>query len=97
MLKDHRWILVYLTYSFMQEIEKLVHPLVEKTPNVLGKTAEDVFMEQHKDLLEKREQWMKVTANSCMVVAALIATIMFAAAFTVCLKATKRIPESKFL
>ncbi|GAY40244.1 hypothetical protein CUMW_050490, partial [Citrus unshiu] len=68
--------------QWFKEIEKLVHPLVEKTPNVLGKTAEDVFMEQHKDLLEKREQWMKVTANSCMVVAALIATIMFAAAFT---------------
>lgn len=65
------------------EIEKLVHPIMKETPNVWGKTAEDLLMEQHKDLLDKGEQWMKDTASSCMVVAALIATIMFAAAFTV--------------
>lgn len=52
-------------------------------PQRVWKTAEDVFMEKHKDLLEKGGQWMKDTANSCMVVAALIATIMFAAALNV--------------
>lgn len=31
----------------------------------------------------KGEEWMKTTAESCMIVAALIATVVFAAAFTV--------------
>ena len=48
-----------------------------------GKTAQDIFTEQHKDLLENSEKWMKDTSNSSMVVTALIATIMFAAAYTV--------------
>lgn len=40
-------------------------------------------MEEHKELIEKAEKWMKDTSNSCMVVSTLIATVVFAAAFTV--------------
>ena len=64
-------------------MEKLVHPFLKEALNMDGKTAQDIFTEQHKDLLENSEKWMKDTSNSCMVVTALIATTMFAAAYTV--------------
>ncbi|GAB4852381.1 hypothetical protein Ancab_016573 [Ancistrocladus abbreviatus] len=47
------------------------------------KTAQEFFTEEHKELLESGEKWMKDTSNSCMLVAALIATVVFAAAFQV--------------
>ncbi|KAI3954665.1 hypothetical protein MKW98_019796 [Papaver atlanticum] len=51
--------------------------------NKNGDTAQFLFTEKHKDLMEKGEKWMKDLSTSCMVVAALIATVSFAAAFTV--------------
>ncbi|KAI3933747.1 hypothetical protein MKW92_027558 [Papaver armeniacum] len=51
--------------------------------NKNGDTAQHIFTNEHKDLLKKGEDWMKDTSGSCMVVAALIATVAFAAAFTV--------------
>ncbi|KAI3921428.1 hypothetical protein MKW98_013362 [Papaver atlanticum] len=51
--------------------------------NKKGDIAEHVFTEEHKDLVEKGEKWLKDTSGSCMVVAALVATVAFAAAFTV--------------
>ncbi|KAI6679111.1 hypothetical protein NL676_032992 [Syzygium grande] len=41
-----------------------------------------IFVDKHKDLLESGEKWMKDTANSCMLISTLIATVLFAAAFT---------------
>ncbi|KAI6668727.1 hypothetical protein NL676_007219 [Syzygium grande] len=43
----------------------------------------NIFVEKHKTLLENAEKWVKDTANSCMLVSTLIATVLFAAAFTV--------------
>ncbi|KAI3909176.1 hypothetical protein MKW98_012913 [Papaver atlanticum] len=51
--------------------------------NKKGDIAEHVFTAEHKDLVEKGEKWLKDTSGSCMVVAALVATVAFAAAFTV--------------
>ncbi|KAI3898878.1 hypothetical protein MKW92_020166 [Papaver armeniacum] len=51
--------------------------------NYKGDTAQLIFTEKHKDLLKKSEDWMKDTSGSCMIVGALIATVAFAAAFTV--------------
>ncbi|KAI6668738.1 hypothetical protein NL676_007230 [Syzygium grande] len=47
------------------------------------KTFWNTFVENHKDLLKSGEKWAKGTANSCMLVSTLIATVLFAAAFTV--------------
>ncbi|KAF8036192.1 hypothetical protein BT93_C2027 [Corymbia citriodora subsp. variegata] len=41
------------------------------------------FVENHKELLKNGEKWAKDTSNSCMLVSTLIATVLFAAAFTV--------------
>lgn len=51
--------------------------------NKEGKTPQTIFAEEHKCLVTEGEKWMRNTASSCMVVATLIATVMFAAAFTV--------------
>ncbi|CAI0392595.1 unnamed protein product [Linum tenue] len=51
--------------------------------NADGKTPHDLFATEHKKLARDGEKWMKETASSCMVVATLITTMMFAAAFTV--------------
>ncbi|KAI3912002.1 hypothetical protein MKW98_010946, partial [Papaver atlanticum] len=48
-----------------------------------GHTAQFIFAKEHKDLMKKGEDWMKDTSGSCMIVGALIATVAFAAAFTV--------------
>nr|GEW46797.1 ankyrin repeat-containing domain, PGG domain protein [Tanacetum cinerariifolium] len=46
-------------------------------------TPHELFTKEHKDLVKRCEEWMKGTASQCMVVAALIATIVFVAAFTI--------------
>nr|GMC98057.1 ankyrin repeat-containing protein NPR4-like [Ipomoea batatas]GMD91538.1 ankyrin repeat-containing protein NPR4-like [Ipomoea batatas]GME13374.1 ankyrin repeat-containing protein NPR4-like [Ipomoea batatas] len=42
-----------------------------------------VFTDEHKELRKEGEKWMKDTATACSVVAALIVTVVFAAAITV--------------
>ena len=51
--------------------------------NLEKKTPKDIFVEAHKDLQKDGEKWMKDTSNYCMIVATLIATVMFATTFTV--------------
>ncbi|WCJ41375.1 Ankyrin repeat family protein [Euphorbia peplus] len=68
--------------QWFKEVEKIVQPAFKGALNIEGKTPRMVFTEEHKGLLEKGEKWMKDTASSCATVAALIVTVMFAAAFT---------------
>ncbi|KAJ9555677.1 hypothetical protein OSB04_010291 [Centaurea solstitialis] len=51
--------------------------------NTNNKTPRMVFTDEHKDLLKEGQKWMKDTASSSTVVAALIVTVAFAATFTV--------------
>ncbi|KAI3860962.1 hypothetical protein MKW92_028167 [Papaver armeniacum] len=64
-------------------IESIVPKFMRNTRNLKGDTAQVLFTEQHEKLVATGEKWMKDTSGSCMVVAALIATVAFAAAFTV--------------
>ncbi|KAL2524780.1 Ankyrin repeat family protein [Abeliophyllum distichum] len=68
---------------WFKEVEKIVLPSDIKMKNNEGKTPRELFSDEHNKLREAGEEWMKDTATSCMVVAALIATVVFAAAFTV--------------
>ncbi|XP_004289303.1 PREDICTED: ankyrin repeat-containing protein At3g12360-like [Fragaria vesca subsp. vesca] len=68
---------------WFKEVEKIVQPLYKEMRNSDGKTPQILFTEEHKDLLKEGEKWMKSTASSCMVVATLIATVMFAVFSTV--------------
>ncbi|KAI3701572.1 hypothetical protein L6452_26754 [Arctium lappa] len=69
--------------QWSKEVEKFMSPteLVEKNINV--ETPEMVFTREHKVLMKEGENWMKTTAESCSITAALITTIVFAAAITV--------------
>ncbi|KAG6671796.1 hypothetical protein I3843_16G025700 [Carya illinoinensis] len=78
---------------WFQEIEKIVPASYLNELNVKedtdgdtnekGDTPRDIFVKTHEKLQKDGEKWMKDTANSCMLVAALIATVVFPAAFTV--------------
>nr|XP_043633442.1 uncharacterized protein LOC122604632 [Erigeron canadensis] len=68
---------------WFKEVRNMVPPLFRELRNKDGLTPHELFTNEHKDLVSKGEEWMKGTASQCMVVAALIATIVFAAAFTV--------------
>ncbi|KAF5929921.1 hypothetical protein HYC85_000114 [Camellia sinensis] len=46
-------------------------------------TPAEMFTDTHKELVKERERWMKDTATSCTIAAALMATVVFAAAITV--------------
>ncbi|XVF26116.1 hypothetical protein REPUB_Repub13aG0272200 [Reevesia pubescens] len=47
-----------------------------------NRTAESLLKKRHEEQLKAARKWMKESAQSCSAVAALIATIAFAAAFT---------------
>ncbi|KDP43902.1 hypothetical protein JCGZ_20912 [Jatropha curcas] len=69
--------------QWFKEVEKVVQPSYKEEKNNDEKTPREVFTEKHKDLVKKGEKWMKGTATSCATVAALVLTVVFAAAFTV--------------
>jgi hypothetical protein len=54
-----------------------------KAKNYRGKTPKDLFRKTHEKLHKDGEKWMRGTAMHCMLVATLIATVVFAATFTV--------------
>ena len=58
-------------------------PTYRERKNKDGKTPRNLFTENHKDLRKDGEKWMRGTAAQSMLVATLIATVVFAAAFTV--------------
>ncbi|KAD5508446.1 hypothetical protein E3N88_16149 [Mikania micrantha] len=67
---------------WFKEVKEMIPPRYRQRKNKEGKIPEDLFTSKHADLVTKGEVWMKDTASHCMVVATLIATIVFAAAFT---------------
>ncbi|KAJ9555568.1 hypothetical protein OSB04_010182 [Centaurea solstitialis] len=69
--------------QWFKEVEKLEQPSYRETLNKNGQTPKMVFTDAHKDLLVEAQDWMKTTASSCSLVAALIVTMAFAGAFAV--------------
>ncbi|XP_044481006.1 uncharacterized protein LOC123207591 [Mangifera indica] len=51
--------------------------------NKQKRTSEGLFKMKHKELLKQAQKWTKGTSNSCSTVAVLVATVAFAAAYTV--------------
>ncbi|XP_059665951.1 uncharacterized protein LOC132311844 isoform X2 [Cornus florida] len=68
--------------QWFKEVEKfsIFHGTRELSRN---KTPAMIFTETHEELVKEGEKWIKDTANSCTIVAALVATMVFAAAITV--------------
>ncbi|WJX31572.1 hypothetical protein P8452_19986 [Trifolium repens] len=69
--------------EWFKVVHKLDDPLHEEVKNKDGKTAWEVFKEEHKTLIREGNNWIKDRSNTGMLVATLIATITFAAAITV--------------
>ncbi|KAJ9546607.1 hypothetical protein OSB04_019150 [Centaurea solstitialis] len=65
-----------------KEVEQMIPLAYRQKKNLDGETPHDIFTRKHGKLVTQGEEWMKNTASQCMVVATLIATIVFAAAFT---------------
>lgn len=61
----------------------MILPSLREKRNAAGLTPHELFTENHKQLVSKGEEWIKGTANQCMVVAALIATMVFGVAFSI--------------
>ncbi|KAK2387087.1 Ankyrin repeat family protein [Trifolium repens] len=68
---------------WFKEVEELDDPLHKQVKNKDGKTPREVFKKEHKALRDEAKDWIKDRSNAGMLVAALIATITFAAAITV--------------
>ncbi|KAG6671785.1 hypothetical protein I3843_16G025100 [Carya illinoinensis] len=68
---------------WFQEIESIVPKSYVNQLDKNGETPRDIFVRTHEELKKNGEKWMRNTANSCMLVATLIATVVFPAAFTV--------------
>ncbi|KAF3957841.1 hypothetical protein CMV_017185 [Castanea mollissima] len=64
-------------------LEMIAPPSFQKKRNSDNLTPWDLFTKEHENLRRDGEKWMKDTANYCMLVATLITTVVFAAAFTV--------------
>ncbi|KAF2292212.1 hypothetical protein GH714_016963 [Hevea brasiliensis] len=69
--------------QWFQEMEKVVQPSYKENIGENGHIPRILFTKEHKNLVETGEKWMKDTATSCATVAALVITVVFAAAFTV--------------
>ncbi|KAI3958097.1 hypothetical protein MKW98_020739 [Papaver atlanticum] len=68
--------------QWFREVERVVPPRYKEMRNKDNFTPKTLFSLQHKDLAKEAEKWMKEMAQACIIVTALIATVMFAAPFT---------------
>ena len=82
-LVSNLFVSTYCAFILVQRIEKRLpyHYTIHK--NQYNKTAKQLFVEKHEALLNDAREWIKETAQSCSAVAVLVATVVFAAAYTV--------------
>ncbi|XP_073005742.1 uncharacterized protein [Typha latifolia] len=64
-------------------VMQTVGSVISHTYNDKGQTAQELFIDNHKDLIKDAGDWLVKTSESCSVVAALIAGVAFASAATV--------------
>ncbi|XP_042495037.1 uncharacterized protein LOC122074260 [Macadamia integrifolia] len=69
--------------QWYQAVESIMPPSFISSKNKNGQTSRKLFLEEHKQLVDEGAKWMKETAQQCIVVATLIATIMFQAVFSI--------------
>ena len=68
---------------FTQEIEKYAPRAFSESENENKDKPKMVFIKEHEKLIKEGEKWMKGTAKFYTLAAALIATVVFAAAITI--------------
>ncbi|XP_054803261.1 uncharacterized protein LOC129306611 [Prosopis cineraria] len=68
---------------WFEEVKKIMLPSLIEKKNAKGLTPRQLFTQEHGNLLGKAEEWMKKTAEQCMLVSTLITTGVFTAAFSI--------------
>nr|GLL49114.1 ankyrin repeat-containing protein NPR4-like [Ipomoea trifida] len=68
--------------SWFMGVEKIVPSSYHYMRNMDGKTPKQLFLKEHMELKINAEKSIRGIAESCMIVATLIATVAFSAAFT---------------
>ncbi|KAL5578741.1 hypothetical protein UlMin_011183 [Ulmus minor] len=69
--------------KWFEDVEVLIPTHYDLHHNANDKSAQESFERSHEQLLYKAQNWLKRTAESCSVIAVLIATAAFTAAYTV--------------
>ncbi|KAH6801503.1 hypothetical protein C2S52_001967 [Perilla frutescens var. hirtella] len=69
--------------AWFKAVEDMLPLNVTEETNANDKTPREVFEEEHRELLKESKAWMKSTSDSCMLIATIILTVVYAAAFTV--------------
>ncbi|KAG5116623.1 hypothetical protein JHK84_042736 [Glycine max] len=72
-----------LEIIWFKEVKKIMPPSFIKLKNSDGLTAEELFTKEHEGLRKEGEEWMKRTAEFCMLISTVIATAVFAAAINI--------------
>ncbi|KHN24822.1 hypothetical protein glysoja_044100, partial [Glycine soja] len=65
------------------EVKKIMPPSFINLKNSDDLTAQQLFIKEHEGLRGKGEEWMKRTAEFCMLISTVIATAVFAAAINI--------------
>ena len=68
---------------WFDRVHKMVSPPYATHHNNAGSKPREYFDETHKEMLDSAKEWLKKTSESCSAVAVLVATVVFAAAFSV--------------
>ncbi|KAK1393305.1 hypothetical protein POM88_012361 [Heracleum sosnowskyi] len=66
-----------------ERVEDILKTHYHKVPNKDHETEDQLFAAKKEPLRDDAQEWMKRTAENCSIVAVLIATVAFAAAYTV--------------
>ncbi|KAL5842429.1 hypothetical protein ACOSQ3_013032 [Xanthoceras sorbifolium] len=69
--------------EWFKRVEDIMPSFFTKHRDKRDLTAKELFIEKHSDKLQEAQKWLKQTSQSCSQVAVLVATVVFAAAFTV--------------
>ncbi|TXG46856.1 hypothetical protein EZV62_026150 [Acer yangbiense] len=69
--------------EWFKSVEDIMPSFFTKHRDKNNQTARELFKDKHKDQLKDAQKWIKETSQSCSAVAVLVATVVFAAAFTV--------------
>ncbi|KAH6801450.1 hypothetical protein C2S52_001914 [Perilla frutescens var. hirtella] len=82
-MKSTPFVLMQGELKWFKDVVESVPPSCAIVRNKRKLTPKNLFSKEHKRLLKNSETWMINTADACMLIATILLSVMFAAAFTV--------------
>ncbi|XVE80584.1 hypothetical protein DITRI_Ditri14bG0151300 [Diplodiscus trichospermus] len=80
--RDIRPNCVILPYIYV-EVKSILKPSDREKKGSRILTPRQLFSKEHGELLEKAQEWMWKTSNSCLIVATIITTVVYSAGFSI--------------